>query len=56
MYALDLRGRGKSDGERFYVEKFAAYGHFHDLLNDLDKGVVMADIKAWINARLPVAL
>ena len=24
-YALDLRGRGKSDGERFYVDKFAAY-------------------------------
>jgi acylglycerol lipase len=24
-YAIDLRGRGKSDGERFYVEKFADY-------------------------------
>jgi len=24
-YALDLRGRGKSEGERFYVEKFAQY-------------------------------
>jgi len=24
-YALDLRGRGKSDGERFYVERFADY-------------------------------
>jgi len=24
-YAVDLRGRGKSDGERFYVEKFADY-------------------------------
>jgi acylglycerol lipase len=24
-YALDLRGRGKSDGERFYVEKFEDY-------------------------------
>ena len=23
-------------------------GHFHDLLNDLDKEVVMADIKSWI--------
>ena len=23
--AVDLRGRGKSDGERFYVEKFADY-------------------------------
>jgi acylglycerol lipase len=25
VYALDLRGRGKSDGERYYVEKFAEY-------------------------------
>lgn len=24
-YALDLRGRGRSDGERFYVERFADY-------------------------------
>lgn len=25
VYALDLRGRGKSDGERFYVQRFADY-------------------------------
>jgi acylglycerol lipase len=25
VYALDLRGRGKSDGERFYVENIAEY-------------------------------
>lgn len=25
VYALDLRGRGKSDGERFWVEKFSDY-------------------------------
>ena len=25
VYALDLRGRGKSDGERYYIEKFAEY-------------------------------
>lgn len=25
VYSLDLRGRGNSDGERFYVEKFADY-------------------------------
>lgn len=29
-------------------------GHDHDLLNDIDKEVVMADIKSWIAARLPV--
>jgi alpha-beta hydrolase superfamily lysophospholipase len=28
-------------------------GHFHDLLNDVGKDEVMADIKAWIAARLP---
>jgi alpha-beta hydrolase superfamily lysophospholipase len=28
-------------------------GAFHDLLNDLDKHVVMADIIAWLTARLP---
>lgn len=27
-------------------------GHFHDLLNDLDKEVVMDDIQSWIDARL----
>jgi alpha-beta hydrolase superfamily lysophospholipase len=28
-------------------------GHFHDLLNDLGKETVMADMTAWIEARLP---
>jgi acylglycerol lipase len=28
-------------------------GHVHDLLNDLGKETVMADITAWIEARLP---
>jgi len=127
-YAIDLRGRGRSEGERFYVEKmdpvfvdsmnndplikgeseptqtakvmiYAAsrlhrdfpliklpllilhgtddqatnpigsqffydkagstdktlkfyQGHYHDLLNDLDKESVMADINDWIAARL----
>jgi acylglycerol lipase len=27
-------------------------GHYHDLLNDIDREVVMADIQAWIDARL----
>jgi alpha-beta hydrolase superfamily lysophospholipase len=29
-------------------------GHFHDLLRDVDKEIVMGDIVSWINARLPV--
>jgi len=28
-------------------------GHYHDLLNDLDKEIVMADINGWIDARAP---
>lgn len=36
VYALDLRGRGKSEGERFYVEKFADY------LGDIDELVHLA--------------
>jgi alpha-beta hydrolase superfamily lysophospholipase len=28
-------------------------GHVHDLLNDYGKEIVMADITAWIHARLP---
>jgi acylglycerol lipase len=28
-------------------------GHFHDLLNDIDKELVMADIRDWIAARIP---
>jgi acylglycerol lipase len=30
-------------------------GHFHDLLNDLGREVVMADIQSWIDERVPVA-
>lgn len=30
-------------------------GHFHDLLNDLDKELVLADIQQWIDARIPAA-
>ena len=28
-------------------------GHYHDLLNDVDKEIVMADINDWIDARVP---
>jgi alpha-beta hydrolase superfamily lysophospholipase len=28
-------------------------GHYHDLLNDIDKEVVMADINGWIDTRVP---
>jgi hypothetical protein len=32
VHAFDLRGRGKSDGERYYVEKFAEYQADVDLI------------------------
>ncbi|MGD9588077.1 MAG: lysophospholipase [Pyrinomonadaceae bacterium] len=44
-YALDLRGRGESDGERFYVEEFSDY------LGDVDK---LVDIARNENPGLPV--
>ena len=28
-------------------------GHYHDLLNDIGKEQVMADIQGWIDARIP---
>ncbi len=37
VYALDLRGRGQSDGERFYIEKFADYQSDVHLLVTLAK-------------------
>lgn len=44
-YALDLRGRGKSEGERFYVENFSDY------LGDVDK---LVNIARDENPGLPV--
>lgn len=51
----------KPSGSQFFYERAGStdktlklyQGHFHDLLNDIDKEVVMEDIKGWINARLP---
>lgn len=37
-YAIDLRGRGKSDGERFYVDKFVDYVSDIASLVDVVKG------------------
>jgi alpha-beta hydrolase superfamily lysophospholipase len=53
----------KASGSRFFHETAGSRdktlklydGHFHDLLNDVGKEAVMADITAWIDQRLPVA-
>jgi acylglycerol lipase len=47
VYAIDLRGRGKSDGERFYVQQFADYA--------ADVGALMSLVKAN-EPNLPVFL
>src|SRR5215472_16306666 len=43
VYALDLRGRGRSDGERFYVENFADdvsdVAHLVDLAKSREPGL-----------------
>src|SRR4051794_18490691 len=36
VYALDLRGRGQSDGDRFYINKFGEY------LSDVDTLIGLA--------------
>lgn len=53
----------KPSGSRHFYEQAGSddktlklyEGHYHDLLNDIDKEVVMADIKGWVAARLAAA-
>jgi alpha-beta hydrolase superfamily lysophospholipase len=49
-----------SGSQHFYAQAGATdktlklyEGHFHDLLNDLDKELVLADIQQWIDSRIP---
>ena len=53
VYALDLRGRGKSDGERYYVEKFAEYQSDVDVLVKLARAnaTCASDVHARATAR-----
>jgi acylglycerol lipase len=53
-------GATKPSGSQHFFDKAGSRdktlklyeGHFHDLLNDVDKEVVMADILRWIDARV----
>ncbi len=53
----------KPSGSRHFYEQAGSTdktlklyeGHFHDLLNDIDKELVMAEIEGWIEARLHVS-
>lgn len=50
----------KPEGSKYYYEHVSSpdkalklyEGHYHDLLNDLDKEVVIADISEWLNQRI----
>jgi acylglycerol lipase len=60
-----LHGTGdktaKSSGSEFFFNTVGStdksiklyYGGFHDLLNDVDKETVLADIQSWIDQRVP---
>jgi alpha-beta hydrolase superfamily lysophospholipase len=62
---LILHGTGdkatKPSGSRQFYERAGSRdktlklydGHFHDLLNDIGKEQVMADIMDWLDARIP---
>ena len=50
----DAQGRKQGLWRKTWAEsaQLRYEGHFHDLLNDVDKAVVMADIKSWLEAHL----
>jgi acylglycerol lipase len=51
----------RPDGSRFFYDNAGSSdktlklyeGHYHDLLNDVDKEIVMADIVTWVDERIP---
>jgi alpha-beta hydrolase superfamily lysophospholipase len=54
------KGASQPAGSQHFYDKVGSIGKtlklyegsFHDLLNDINKGVVLQDIRDWINARL----
>ena len=57
---MQVKGTNPSGSQFFYDSTGSTdktlklyEGHYHDLLNDVDKEVVMADINDWIDARVP---
>ncbi|HVQ36828.1 MAG TPA: lysophospholipase [Pyrinomonadaceae bacterium] len=62
LHGTEDKATKPSGSQHFYEQASSAdktlklyEGHFHDLLNDIDKEVVMGDITQWIAARLPVS-
>jgi acylglycerol lipase len=59
LHGTDDKATKPSGSQRFYEmagstdKTLKLYkGGFHDLLNDIDKEVVMTDIKGWIDGHL----
>jgi acylglycerol lipase len=49
-----------SSSQHFYEQAGSAdkalklyEGHYHDLLNDVDKEIVMADVQSWLDLHIP---
>jgi acylglycerol lipase len=62
LHGTDDKATKPSGSQHFFEQTGSAdktlklyEGHYHDLLNDLDKEIVMADIKSWIAERIPAA-
>jgi acylglycerol lipase len=62
MHGTEDKVTRPSGSQHFYEQAGSAdktlklyEGHYHDLLNDLDKELVMSDIQQWIDARIPTA-
>lgn len=62
MHGTEDKATKPSGSQHFYEQAGSAdktlklyEGHFHDLLNDIDREQVMADIEGWVAARIPAA-
>lgn len=62
LHGTEDKATKPSGSQHFYEQAGSAdktlklyEGHYHDLLNDIDKEVVLADIKGWIAERLPAS-
>jgi alpha-beta hydrolase superfamily lysophospholipase len=60
LHGTEDKATKQSGSQHFYEKTGSAdktlklyEGHYHDLLNDIDKEVVMADIQNWIDERIP---
>ena len=60
LHGTEDKATKPSGSQHFYEQASSAdktlklyEGHFHDLLNDVDKEIVMADIQNWIDERIP---